>query len=95
MFVMLNSRRDPEIDYDSKNFGPQKFSRVYGDAATFRTKFYDVEKLVSSPNNTPEDYKELLPLFVFDVSKQSEKLKNGVDRYTNYSTVLRKCTSQH
>jgi len=78
MFVMLNSRRYPEIDYDDMNFTQQKFSRVYGDAAAFRTKFYNVEELISSPNNTPADYKELFPMFVFDVTKQSEKLKNSV-----------------
>jgi len=39
MFVMLNSRRYPEIDYDDTNFTQQKFSRVYGDAVAFRTKF--------------------------------------------------------
>jgi len=32
MFVMLNSKRYPEIDYDDTNFTQQKFSRVYGDA---------------------------------------------------------------
>jgi len=75
---MLNSRRYPEIDYDDMNFTQQKFSRVYGDAAAFRTKFYNVEELISSRNITPADYKELFPMFVFDVSKQSEKLKNSV-----------------
>jgi len=78
MFVMLNSRRYPEIDYDDTNFAQQKFSRVYGDAAAFRTKFYNVEELISSPNITLEGYKELFPMFVFDVTKQSEKLKNSV-----------------
>ena len=78
MFVMLNSRRYPEIDYDDINFTQQNFSRVYGDAAAFRTKFYNVEELISSPNITPGDYKELFPIFVFDVTKQSEKLKNSM-----------------
>jgi len=78
MFVMLNSRRYPEIDYDDTNVTQKKFSRVYGDAEAFRTKFYNVEDLISSPNITPADYKELFPMFVFDVSKQSEKLKNSV-----------------
>ena len=73
---MLNSGRYPEIDYDDMNFTQQKFSRVYGDAAAFRTKFYNVEELISSPNITPADYKELFPMFV--VTKQSEKLKNSV-----------------
>ena len=60
------------------NFTQQKFSRVYVDAAAFRTKFYNVEELISSPNINPADYKELFPMFVFDVTKQSEKLKNFV-----------------
>ena len=34
-----------------------------------------MDELVSSPNITPADYKTLYPLFLFDVSKQSEKLK--------------------
>ena len=75
MFVVLNSRQYPEIDYDDTNFTQQKFSRVYGDAAAFRTKFYNVEELISSPNLTTADYKELFPMFVFDVPKQkTEKL---------------------
>jgi len=78
IFVILNSRKYPEIDYDDMNFTQLKFSRVYGDAAAFRTKFYHVDELISSPNITPEDYKELFPMFVFDVTKQSEKLKNSV-----------------
>jgi len=75
---MLNSRRYPEIDYDDMNFTQQNFSRVYGVAAAFRTKFYNVEELISSPNIAPSDYKELFPMFVFDVTKQREKLKNSV-----------------
>jgi len=78
MFVMLNSRRYPEIDYDNTNLTQQKFSRVYGDAAAFRTKFYHLEDLISNPNITSADYKELFPIFVFDVTKQSEKLKTSV-----------------
>ena len=78
MFVMLNSRRYPEIDYDDTKFTQQKFSKVYGDAAAFRTKLYNVEDLISNPNITSADYKELFPMFVFDVTKQSEKLKNSV-----------------
>jgi len=78
MLVMLSSRRYPEIDYDGNNFTQQKFSRVYGDAAAFRTIFYRLEELVSSPNIQPSDFKELFPIFVLDVSKQSEKLKKSV-----------------
>ena len=78
MFVMLNSRRYPEIDYDDNNFTQKKFWRIFSVAAAFGTKFYGLEQLISSPNINPSDYRELFPLFVFDVSKTSEKLKNSV-----------------
>ena len=34
-----------------------------------------MNELISNPNINPSDYKDLYPLFLFDVSKQSEKLK--------------------
>ena len=74
---MLNSTRYPAVDYNL-SFTKQQFSRVYGDAAAFRSKFYRMDELVSNPNITPIDYKSLFPLFVFDVSKQSERIKNSV-----------------
>ena len=77
MSVMLKSTRYPAVDYNL-SFPKQQFSRVYGDAAAFRTKYYHMDELVSNPNITPSDYKTLYPLFVFDVSKQSERLKNSV-----------------
>ena len=77
MYVMLNSTRYPAVDYNL-SFTKQQFSRAYGDAASFRSKFYRMDELVSNPNITPSDYKTLFPLFVFDVSKQSERLKTSV-----------------
>ena len=77
MFVTLNSTRYPVVDYDL-SFTKQQFSRAYGDAATFRSKFYNMDELVSNPSINPSDFKDLFPLFVFDVSKQSEKLKHSV-----------------
>ena len=74
MYVMLNSMRYPTADYNI-SFPAHKFSRVYGDTADFRSKFFNMDELVSSPNINPSDYKTLYPLFLFDVSKQSEKLK--------------------
>ena len=66
--------RYPTADYNI-SFPRQQFSRVYGDAAEFRSKFFNMDELISSPNITPSDYKDLYPLFLFDISKQSEKLK--------------------
>ena len=74
IYAILNSMRYPTTDYNISFLG-QKFSRVYGDAAEFRAKFYNMDELVSNPNFTPFEFRNLYPLFLFDVSKQSEKLK--------------------
>ena len=74
IYVLLNSMRYPTTDYNI-SFLRQKFSRAYGDAVEFRSKFFNMDELVSNPNITPSDYKDLYTLFLFDVSKQSEKLK--------------------
>ena len=75
IYVTLNSRRYPEVDYNI-SFAKQQFSRVYGDAVEFRNKFYGLDDLMSSLNMMPHEYKDSYPLYVFDVSKQSERLKN-------------------
>ena len=74
IYVMLNSMRYPTTDYNI-SFLKQKFSRAYGDAVEFRSKFFNMDELVSNPNITPSDYKDLYTLFLFGVSKQSEELK--------------------
>ena len=75
IYATLNSTRYPEADYNI-SFPRQQFSRVYGDAALF--KFFNMDELVSNPNISPSDYRTLYPLFLFDVSKQSERLKYSV-----------------
>ena len=77
MYVTLNSIRYPAVDYDL-SFTKQQFSKAYGDAAIFRARYYRMDELVSNPTITPSYYKDLFPLFVFDVGKQSGKLKNSV-----------------
>ena len=37
--------------------------------------FFNMNELISNPNFTPAEYRTLYPLFLFDVSKQSEKLR--------------------
>jgi len=77
MYVMMNQDRYPAVDYNL-SFPNQQFSRAYRDAATFSEKFYGMDQLITQSNITPADYKDLYPLFVFDVSKQSERLKSSV-----------------
>ena len=77
IYITLNAKRYPDIDY-KENFITNNYSRIYGDAATFRKKFYNMDELISNPGIDPVSYKSLFPLFVFDVTKQSEKLKTSV-----------------
>ena len=74
IYAMLNSTRYPAADYNI-SFPRQQFSRAYGDVALFWSKFFNMDDLVSNPNISPSDYKDLYRLFLFDVSKQSERLK--------------------
>ena len=77
IYVTLNAKRYPDIDYEN-DFLQNNYSRIYGDASTFRKKFFNMDELISNPGIDPLNYKYLFPLFVFDVSKQSEKLKTSV-----------------
>ena len=52
IYVMLNSIRYPTADYNI-SFDAQKFSRAYGDVAEFRSKFFNMDELVSNRNITP------------------------------------------
>ena len=74
IYVMLNSMRYLTTDYNISFLG-SKYSRAYGDAAEFRSKFFNMDELISNPNINPAEYINLYPLFLFDVSKQSEKLR--------------------
>ena len=77
IYVTLNAKRYPDTDYDN-DFRENHFSRLYGDASLFRKKFYNMDELVSNCGINPQEYKTIYPLFVFDVTKQSEKLKTSV-----------------
>ena len=74
IFVTLNSNKYPTLDYNL-SFKAQQFSREHGDVAEFRSQFLNMNELISNFNFTPLEYKTLYPLLLFDVSKQSKKLK--------------------
>ena len=75
IYVTLNAKRYPDTDYEN-SFTINKYSRIYGDAALFRKKFYNMDELISNHNINPVNYKNLYPLFVFDVTKKKRKIKN-------------------
>ena len=77
IYVTLNAKRYPDTDYDN-DFVKNQYSRIYGDASLFRKKFFNMDELVSNSGVEPINFKDLFPLYVFDVTKQSEKLKTSV-----------------
>ena len=70
MYVMLNNVKYPEVEYDL-SFPNMQFSRAYEDVSEFSDKFYGMNEMIAQCNISPSDYKDLYPLFVFDVSRQS------------------------
>ena len=77
IYVTLNAKRYPDTDYDN-DFAKNQYSRIYGEASLFRKKFFNMDELVSNCGIDPTEFKKLYPLYVFDVTKQSEKLKTSV-----------------
>lgn len=77
MYIMMNQERYPAVDYNL-SFPNQQFARAYYEASRFSEKFYGMDQLVTQSNITPADFRDLFPIMVFDVSKQSEKLKSSV-----------------
>ena len=89
-YVMLNSTRYPAVDYQL-NFAQQKYSRMYKEASDFRKNYYGMDSLISNSNINPADYKTPFPLFVFDVSKQSERLKNSITDKLSFMKQFAMC----
>ena len=77
MYVMLNNEKYPAADYNL-SFTKNKFARTYRGASVFSEKFYGMNEIIAQCNISLSDYKDLYPLMVFDISKQSEKLKSAV-----------------
>ncbi|XP_047146248.1 uncharacterized protein LOC124819094 [Hydra vulgaris] len=78
MYVTLNSQSYPKIVNYNLSFPDQQFSRAYRDASLFTKKFYGMNDLLTQCSINLSEYKDLYPLFVFDVSKQSAVLKTSI-----------------
>ena len=75
--VLLNNTRYPTIDFNA-NFTTHEYDNLYKKFCDFTRKYYGIDWLVTSTGVDPLSYKELYPIFVFDVSKQSEQLQQGI-----------------
>ena len=77
MSVVLNSINYPPLDANAK-FAKYQFTQFYKYMTEFTRDCYGIDPLVSGSAIHPLAYKELTPLLVFNVSKQSERLNHGV-----------------
>ena len=77
MHAILNATRYPEVDMLT-TFTSHQIARMYKAFTDFSTNFYGLDKLVTNVSVDPLAYINLFPIFVFDVSKQSERLITGI-----------------
>ena len=77
MSVVLNSIKYPPLDANAY-FTKYQFAQFYKYMMEFTLDYYGMDLLISGSSIHPLAYKEFTPLFVFNVSKQSERLNHGV-----------------
>ncbi|XP_065683318.1 uncharacterized protein LOC136096099 [Hydra vulgaris] len=76
MWIELNEERYPATNY-SLSFPNMKITRAYRHASNFAEDYYNMSNLISLCSITPLDYRDLYPIMYFDVSKQSERMKDS------------------
>ena len=79
--LLLNNDRYPLNDFET-DFAKNNYDRLYNEFIGFRKKFYGIDSIITSTPVGPLDFKDKYPIFCFDVSKQSERLKSGVTDIT-------------
>ena len=56
----------------------EQFAGVYKSFYDFASRHYGIDNLLTGSGGSPNAFKSLFPIHVFDVSKQSERLTEGV-----------------
>ena len=77
MSVVLNSTKYPPSDANA-NFTKYQFAQSCKNMTEFTRGYYGMDPLISGSAIHHLEYKELTPLFVFNVSKESQHLNQGV-----------------
>ena len=77
IFVLLNNVRYPAIDFNA-DFEKNHYDNLYKNMSEFIERYYGLDPMVHSIETDPVTFKSLFPVFVLDVSKQSERLQQGV-----------------
>lgn len=78
IYVTLNNKRFPREDIIS-DFDEQDFSDLFHSAMRFKEDYHKLDSLMCNPSLTPQEYKDLYPLFVFDLSNQTKNLAGSVN----------------
>ena len=77
MAVVLNNNKYPLLNANA-DFGKYEFTQFYKAAMDFKRNYYGADPLITSACISPSAFHDLTPLFVFDLTKQSERLDTGV-----------------
>ena len=77
MQVWLNHSRYPSVDMTT-DFTKEQYVGVYKSFYDFASRYYGIDILLTGSGVNPSTFKSLYPIHVFDVSKQSERLTEGV-----------------
>ena len=73
----MNDTVYPALDVNT-NFTKNQYAQFFKMMCEFPRDFYGIDPLVAGGAITPFAYKTLFPLFVFNVSKQSERINQGI-----------------
>ena len=88
MQVCLNHSRCPTADM-ATDFVKEQYVGVYKSFYDFASRHYGIDNLLAGSQVRPAAYKGLYPIHVFDVSKQSERLVEGVLDLTEKWNLVR------
>ena len=77
MQVWLTHYRYPSLDMTT-DFAKEQDAGVYKTFYDFASRYYGIDNLLAGSGVNPSAFKSLYPIYVFDVSKQSERLTEGV-----------------
>tara|TARA_Y100000289_G_scaffold66182_1_gene81852 strand:+ start:1452 stop:2729 length:1278 start_codon:yes stop_codon:yes gene_type:complete len=78
IYVTLNNKRFPREDIIS-DFDEHDFSDLFHAAVSFKETYHQLDSLMCNPSLNPKEYKDLYPLFVFDLSRQDKNIVGSVN----------------
>ena len=75
--VLPNRSRNPSVDM-ATYFTKEHTAGVYKSFYDFASRYYGIDNLLVGSAVNPNAFKSLYPIHIFDVSKQSERVTEGI-----------------